>query len=57
VSESSIDSLQRDFKKIFKPFLQKLNGLRSKYYDELGKDLYEATITDAAQQLEKEIKK
>ena len=57
MSESSIDSLQRDFKKIFKPFLQKLNGLRNKYYDELGKDLYEATIADAAQQLEKEIKR
>ena len=56
MTESAIDLLQSDFKKLFKPFLRDLQKLRGKYINELGAELFEATIADAAQQLKKEIK-
>jgi hypothetical protein len=56
VVESSIDLLTKDFKRLFKPFLRDLNGLRTKYFTTLGKDCFEATIAEAARQLEKEAK-
>lgn len=57
MDESTIDLLTKDFKKLFKPFLRSLKDLKSKYGSELGQELFEATIEQAARELEKEIKR
>ncbi len=57
MAESTIDLLTKDFKKLFKPFLRSLKDLKFKYGSELGQELFEATIEQAARELEKEIKR